>query len=268
VTIGSTSIFRRQLLARYPRVREDHLRYMQKWGLIRPEPRGEDAAYTFQDLAVVRQADEMLAEGMSFRAVLRKLVASRSGQLAFDFRIEAQPAKVLQLTRREPPPLNAFLDPVPRMETSSAEALFHSAAALDQGDPRCFDEAAAAYRQVLAVDPGLVPALINLANIHYARDESAEAQALYERAIALEPDIFEAHFNLGNIFHDLGRYPEAQECYREALMLNPSYADAHFYLAVTLEKNGQSQDARAHWRAYQHLAPDGEWFDLAQEFSD
>ena len=76
---------------------------MQKWGLIRPEPRGEDAAYTFQDLAVVRQADEMLAEGMSFRAVLRKLVASRSGQLAFDFRIEAQPAKVLQLTRREPP---------------------------------------------------------------------------------------------------------------------------------------------------------------------
>ncbi len=55
-----------------------------------------------------------------------------------------------------------------------------------------------------------MPALINLANIHYARDEIAEAQALYERAIALEPDVFEAHFNLGNIFHDLGRYREAQ----------------------------------------------------------
>ena len=52
-----------------------------------------------------------------------------------------------------------------------------------------------------------MPALINLANIHYARDEIAEAQALYERAISLEPDVFEAHFNLGNIFHDLGRYP-------------------------------------------------------------
>jgi hypothetical protein len=108
VTNGSGSTFRRQVLERYPHVREDHLRYMQKWGLIRPEPRGEAAAYSFQDLAVVRQADEMLAEGMSFRALLRKLVASRSGQLAFDFRIEAQPAKVLQLTRREAPPLNAF----------------------------------------------------------------------------------------------------------------------------------------------------------------
>jgi tetratricopeptide (TPR) repeat protein len=66
-----------------------------------------------------------------------------------------------------------------------------------------------------------VPALINLANIHYSRDEIAEAQALYERAIALEPDVFEAHFNLGNIYHDLGRYPSAQVCYREALRLNP-----------------------------------------------
>ena len=63
-------------------------------------------------------------------------------------------------------------------------------------------------RHALEVDPYLVPALINLANIHYSRDEIAEAQALYERAISLESDVFEAHFNLGNILHDLGRYPE------------------------------------------------------------
>ena len=86
--------------------------------------------------------------------------------------------------------------------------------------------------------------------------------------IAIDGDVFEAHFNLGNIFHDLARYREAQTCYREALRLNPQYADAHFYLAVTLEKGGQSHDARAHWRAYQQLAPQGEWVDLAREFSD
>jgi tetratricopeptide (TPR) repeat protein len=242
---------------------------MQKWGLVRPERHDSgEVVYAFQDLAVVRQADEMLAEGLSFRAVLRKLVASRSGQLAFDFRIEAQLAKVLQLTRREAPPLHVFLDPVPREKASSAEAHFHAAALLDDGDPARRDEASTAYRQALAADPCLVPAIINLANIHYARDEIAEAQALYERAIALDPDVFEAYFNLGNILHDLGRYPEAQACYREALALHPGYADAHFYLAVTLEKNGQSHDARVHWRAYQQLAPKGEWFDLAQEFSD
>ena len=242
---------------------------MEKWGLIRPEPRAHgETYYAFPDLAVIRQADEALADGSSFRAVIRNLMASRSGQLAFDFRIEAQPAKVLQLKRREPPPLAAFMDPTPVDAASSVEELFHAASVLDAGDPAKFEEALRAYRRALEVDPYLVPALINLANLHYARDEIAEAQALYERAIALDSDVFEAHFNLGNIFHDLGRYLEAQACYRDALTLNQAYADAHFYLAVTLEKNGQSRDARLHWRAYQQLAPEGEWVDLAKEFSD
>ena len=243
---------------------------MEKWGLIRPaDPGRGEACYAFPDLAVVRQADEALSDGASFRAVLRNLLASRAGQLTLDFRLDAQPAKVLQLKRRERPPLSALMDPAQQpLEDTSAEQLFAAASILDDGDPSNFDEASAAYRRALQLDPYLVPALINLANIHYSRDEIAEAQALYERAIALEPDVFEAHFNLGNIFHDLGRYPEAQGCYRDALKLTPSYADAHFYLAVTLEKNGQSHDARAHWRAYQQLAPSGEWVDLAKEFSD
>ena len=138
----------------------------------------------------------------------------------------------------------------------------------DDGDAAKLEAAAATYRKALEVDPYLVAALINLANIHYSRDELAEAQALYERAIGLESDFFEAHFNLGNIYHDLGRFGEAQACYSEALGLNPFYADAHFYLAVTFEKMGLSEDARPHWRSYQQLAPQGEWVELAREFSE
>lgn len=245
------------------------MRYMQKWGLVHSNQAAQgESRFTFQDLAVIRQAEDGLAEGLSFRAVLRKLIASRSGQLTLDFRIEAQPAKVLQLRRRELPPLAAFMDLTPMASASSAEELFHAASELDSGDPKTSEEASRGYRRALEVDPYLVPALINLANIHYACDEIAEAQALYERGIALEPDLFEAHFNLGNVLHDLGQYAAAQVCYGDALRLNPTYADAHFYLAVTLEKNGQSLDARAHWRAYQQLAPNGEWVDLAKEFSD
>jgi tetratricopeptide (TPR) repeat protein len=262
-------VSRRQLLERYTHLREDHLRYMQKWGLIRPSHRAHgEPFYAFPDLTVIRQADTELAEGASFRHVLRSLLSSRQGQLTFDFRIEAQPAKVLQLKRPEPPPMAALMDAQPRQPPSSAEQYFVAASILDDGDPANFDEAASAYRRALEIDPYLVPAIINLANIHYARDQIAEAQALYERAAALEPDVFESHFNLGNIFHDLGRYPEAQARYREALGLNPAFADAHFYLAVTLEKNGQSHDAKPHWRAYQQLAPNGEWVHLAREFSD
>jgi len=264
----SASISKRQLLERYKHVRDDHLRYMQKWGLIRLSDSGGDVFFSFSDMSVVRQADEALAGGATFRAVLRNLLASRDGQLAFDFRIDAQHAKVLQLKRREPPPMAALMDVPPPVEESTADQYFTAASVLDDGNPENFEEASTAYRRSLEIDPYLVPALINLANIHYSRDAIAEAQALYERAIALDPDVFEAHFNLGNIFHDLGRYREAQGCYRDALKLNPAYADAHFYLAVTLEKNGQSQEARAHWKAYQQLAPNGEWVELAREFSD
>jgi tetratricopeptide (TPR) repeat protein len=268
-TTGSPSTSRRHLLERYRQVREDHLRYMEKWGLIKPDVReGGEAQYRFADLAIIRQADAELAEGTPFRAVLRSLLASRAGQLAFDFRLEATHAKVLELKRRSPPPLAGLLDPyIEPAESASGEQYFMAASVLDDGDPAKFAEAAHAYRRALEIDPDLVPALINLANIHYSSDELAEAQALYERAISLDPDVFEAYFNLGNIFHDLGRYTRAQACYRDALRLNPSYADAHFYLAVTLEKNGQSQEARPHWRAYQQLAPHGEWVALAKEFS-
>jgi DNA-binding transcriptional MerR regulator len=90
VTTSPAATSRRHLLERYGRVREDHLRYMQKWGLIRPEQRSDgETYYTFPDIAVVRQADEALGDGATFRAVLRNLIASRTGQLAFDFRIEA-----------------------------------------------------------------------------------------------------------------------------------------------------------------------------------
>jgi tetratricopeptide (TPR) repeat protein len=266
----SANISRRQLLERFKHVRDDHLRYMQKWGLIRSAAREHgESFYSFPDMAVIRQADEALAAGATFRAVLRGLLASRDGQLAFDFRIEAQPAKVLQLKRRVPPPMTALMDQRPPAdEESTADHYFMAASILDDGKAENSEEALAAYQRALELDPYLVPAIINLANIHYSRDEIAEAQALYERAIALDPEVFEAHFNLGNIFHDLGRYPQAQACYRDALKLNSTYADAHFYLAVTLEKNGQSQDARAHWRSYQQLAPNGEWVELAKEFSD
>ncbi len=261
----------KELLARYRALREDHLRYLVKCGIIRPAVRTHaDAFLAFPDLAVIKQANGDLEAGASFQSVVRSLLASRHGQLTLDFRLDASPAKIIELRARTPdgpaaPPTDRL---IPVRETAVAEDYFRAASALDDGDPAKVDDAAAAYRKALEHDPYLAAALINLANIHYSRDELAEAQALYERAIALESDFFEAHFNLGNIYHDLGRFGEAQTCYTEALRLNPRYADAHFYLAVTLEKTGLSSDARPHWQAYRQLAPQGEWAELAKEFSE
>jgi tetratricopeptide (TPR) repeat protein len=260
----------RDLMARYRSLREDHLRYLVKCGVIRPVLKtNADTFFAFPDLSPIKQANDELARGASFRSVVRALLASREGQLTFDFRLDAAPARIIALSERKPRP---SAEPPAAggdaRNTALAEEYFRAASALDDGDETKLSEAAAAYRTALELDPALVAALINLANIHYSRDELAEAQALYERAISLESDFFEAHFNLGNIYHDLGRFTEAQACYREALRLNPYYADTHFYLAVTCEKMGLSQEARPHWRAYQQLAPNGEWVELAREFSE
>ena len=265
---------RRDILAMYPALRLDHLRYLEKCGLIKPVARNNNESFFgFADLTALRQIAGELQQGAPFRAVVRNLQASRTGQLTFDFRLEAQPARIIELKPRTASnqafgPLGANGTPGTLGELSEAEQYFLMGSLLDDGTPERIDQAVVAYRRALDHDPDLVAALINLANIRYSRDELAEAQALYERAITLDSSYFEAHFNLGNIHHDHARYADAEASYRHALSLNNSYPDAHFYLAVTLEKMGRSMDARTHWRTYERLAPQGEWVELAKEFSD
>ena len=271
----------RDIRSLYPAVTDNHLRYLEQWGLVRqsnlPRDRRE---YSFADLTTIKQVAGELERGIPLRVVLRSLRAERQGQLELDF-LEGHAgsstprAKVVSLEAHKParsaanpPTLSSTALGYPQSDPQSALAAkyFLEGSLLDDGDERKMEQAAGAYRRALLIDPDLVPAIVNLANIRYARDELIEAQALYERAIGLDPDCFEAHFNLGNIQHDLSRFDRALGCYRDAVALNPGYPDAHFYLAVTLEKVGLSQEAKQHWKAYQELAPRGEWVELAREF--
>jgi hypothetical protein len=266
-----------EVLGLYPCVREDHLRTLQKCGLVRPPAVVEGERYVrFSDVIVIRQVHSELLRGALFKSVLRSFLVSQSGQLALDFRVDTQAAKVISLRRSSSasPARSRSAEAVrPGGEVAPgdaamAEQYFALGSSLDDGSSEKQDRAASAYRRALEIDPTLVPALINLANIHYSREHLIEALALYERAVALEPDVFEGYFNLGNIHHDLGRYASAEHYYLRSLAVNPRYADAHLYLAVALEKDGRSDDARPHWRAYHTMAPTGEWAELAREFSE
>ena len=267
----------RDIRALYPRITENHLRYLEKWGLIRPAAHTPtERFYSFADLTTIKQLSSELERDVPLKTALRALAAERQGQLQLDFHASGSaPAKVVALTSRaasRPPdragPAHAAAPPYLDPQATLAAKYFVEGSRIDDGDEQNVARAVTAYRKALVIDPSLVPAIVNLANIHYAQDELIEAQALYERAASLDPECFEAHFNLGNIHHDLGRYDEALMCYREAVALNPHYADAHFYLAVTLEKTGHSPEAKPHWKTYQELAPDGEWIELARELSE
>jgi tetratricopeptide (TPR) repeat protein len=272
-TLRSRYYAARDLRAMYPAIGDEHLRFLERWGVIRSVA----GRYSFADLTVIKQAVAELERGGSLHALLRDIQAERQGQLALDFqpaRAERTPAKVVSLPLA-PPPASPSLFPTPQPAADLAAAnhamaakYFLEGAELDDGEERDLTAAAAAYRRAALFDPHLVPAVVNLANIYYERDELVEAEALYEKAIRLDPECFEAYFNLGNIHHDLARYAEAVSAYRDALTINPAYPEAHFDLAVTLEKLGRSSEARPHWREYRTLAPDGEFVALAKEFSE
>ena len=261
----------KDLRVRYPTLRDDHLRYLEKWGLIQAVA----GRYSFADLTLLKHAASEIERGVTLPALLRTLDAQRQGQLAFDFqpaRSERVPARVVSLPVAGPPPPTLFPGPHAQEVQAASHALaakyFLEGAELDDGEDRDLTAAATAYRRAALFDPLLVPAVVNLANIYYERDELVEAEALYEKAIRIDRDCFEAYFNLGNIHHDLGRYSDALAAYGEALTINPAYPEAHFYLAVTLEKLGRSSEARPHWKEYRRLAPDGEFVALAAEFSE
>jgi len=264
----------RALRTRYPLLKADHLRLLEHWGLLRGVVRTPlETYYSFPDVAILRQAHGELERGVSFKQMLRTLMAEREGQLALDFRpahSDAQPAKVVALSpRARVPAARPLFEPATVVAMRSpAEAKFLEATTLDVGPTANIDGAMSAYRAALDLDPDLVPAMINLGNLHYLRDQFAEAHALYFQASIVDPECYEAYFNLGNIAHDRGRYEDAAATYGEALRIRPQHADAHFYLAVTLEKLGQPHLARPHWRAYQQLAPTGEWIELAREFGE
>jgi tetratricopeptide (TPR) repeat protein len=274
----------REILALYPGLRADRLRCLERWNLVRPAFRASgESCFAFSDLAVIRQASTALGRGVPFRGVLRWLQAAHDGQLALDFDGTRASADLVVLPQRvaqgtplaagaKPATSRADLAPIAagpsQFVGDAAEDDFNRAVALDDRDPAQQEEAARLYRNALEADPRCVPALVNLANIHYARGNLVEAEALYERALAIDARVVEAHFNLGNLHYDLERLERACACYEQALAVDTAFADAHFYLAVTLERLDRPDEARPHWRAYRNLAPNGEWATLAREFTD
>src|SRR5512145_590958 len=74
VAQGKQLYGRRDILAMYPALRVDHLRYLEKCGLIKPaDTTSNDGHFGFADLTVLRQIAGELQQGAPFKAVVRQL---------------------------------------------------------------------------------------------------------------------------------------------------------------------------------------------------
>ena len=134
----------------------------------------------------------------------------------------------------------AFREAV-RLQPKFLGARYNLAMALEAaGSP---DEALEVYDEVLRLNPGYVEALNNRGALLSSLGRPEEAVASYRRAVACRPRAASLHYNLANALSRVGQYDEAVRQYREAIRIDPGIPEAHNNLATALEALGRSEEA-------------------------
>ncbi len=117
-------------------------------------------------------------------------------------------------------------------------------AALGQRRP---DDAEAAFKRVLALDPDHVEALHFLGLQAFTRGTVEGSLPYLERAAALDPQSTPLLKNLGVAYGEAGRNTEALDALSRALTLDPEFFVARLHLASVLEDSGRQQEALANY---------------------
>lgn len=117
-------------------------------------------------------------------------------------------------------------------------------------------EAEAAYRKVLAANPDVPLALLNLGAIILQSENYDEAIDLSRRAITLLPDHVGAHNNLGTGLQKRGQLDEAIAIFQKALNLAPDDASLHNNMANALIEKGLPEEAIPFFEQALVLNPD------------
>jgi len=117
-------------------------------------------------------------------------------------------------------------------------------------------QAAASFRNALAVNPEWPEALSNLGNALREMGQPGEAAVCLERALERRPEFPEALLNLAVVREEQGALEDAADRLRLAIRLRPQMAYAHNNLASVLQKQGRTGEALEHLREALRLDPD------------
>src|SRR5947208_10421629 len=221
-----------------------------------------DSGYTFRDLLALRAAGSLLDAGASVRQIRQALDALRRTnpgleQPLAEIRLVLDGSRLLAQSDRvkfDPRTGQTVLDlDTPSLEEAAAATLvtglvrplappveqaetwFERASEWD-ADPAQWEDAIAAYRRVVAIDPTYAAAWNNLGLLLHRMGRYDEAEASYRSARDPDATCCEAVYNLGSLHADQGLIDQAISNYRQALELSPDYADAHFNLAGALAR--------------------------------
>jgi Tfp pilus assembly protein PilF len=108
---------------------------------------------------------------------------------------------------------------------------------------RQMPEAEAEYRTALRLDPGFVPAMVNLADLDRLRGVDQEGAELLKKAMTIEPNNADVRYALGLSLVRRHDYAGALDLLRRAHELVPDNARYAYVYAVALNSTGAPGEA-------------------------
>ena len=114
-------------------------------------------------------------------------------------------------------------------------------------------EAEEALQAALKQDPANPRIWYNLGLVHRSEGKTADAIQDFKKVLTIVPNDPDVYYFLGTFYSQEQDYPKAIDAFQQALKINPLHASAEFGLARALQRSGQTDAAREHLKAFEHL---------------
>jgi tetratricopeptide (TPR) repeat protein len=108
-------------------------------------------------------------------------------------------------------------------------------------------------RKSIAIDPANPQAWYNLGLAQHAGNEPDAALASFKQAAKLDPHDADSFYFEGVTYQEMKQHDKAIEILQKALQIDPRHASAEFVLARSLQRTGHIDEAREHFKRFQHL---------------
>jgi tetratricopeptide (TPR) repeat protein len=115
------------------------------------------------------------------------------------------------------------------------------------------DEAKKALLAGIALDPDSPQAWYNLGLAQHAANDLDGALKSFQQAAKLDPRDADSFYYVGACYQDLKQFDKAIAAFEQALAVYPIHASAEFGLARSLQRTGKTDEAREHFKRFQHL---------------
>ena len=112
------------------------------------------------------------------------------------------------------------------------EARYQLAEVYLEADVDSVDQALEVLEGILAEDPASSRVLVGMGNVYLAQGDAATAKGYFEQAVELDAENADAYLGLASAFQELGELPQAVASFEGALAQNPDNLNIKFPLSL------------------------------------